>query len=363
MSFEVTKDPSNYLQIREKEFELFTPEIKVQFPPKFAPFEAIVIKDGKFPSKRPNSFIIYRRAFQKQCREDGYFYKLSVVSMMAAAAWKREPDYVKKVYRDIAEKASYELDEMRAKELQKRLSDNDKCNTQFVINEQIDRDQITGSSSTTAHSQNDNNDNSQQNQDYPRILSNKDTFQSFSYSQFLTQDQIHFSEINYSPKITYNMPLNNSLPSPISSEIDECLPIDDIHSHLSEINYSPKITYNMPFNNSLPSPISSEIDECLPIDDIHSNSHFSSNVSNYLHLAENCLQSENNNNSSSTEILQFEEINRLSGYLHSNEIEITMKRNCDETITDLLNHEEFNYIQPFDLFVLNHNNFHDECDL
>ncbi|CAG8554791.1 14572_t:CDS:2 [Ambispora leptoticha] len=95
-------------------------EIKIPFPPTITPKEIIVKKGGKLPSKPPNSFIIYRRAFQKQCRECGYLLKLNVVSAMAAESWKEEPLEVKNAYKDLALQVNYVLVEMRAKEIQTR---------------------------------------------------------------------------------------------------------------------------------------------------------------------------------------------------------------------------------------------------
>ncbi|CAG8554769.1 14571_t:CDS:2 [Ambispora leptoticha] len=87
-----------------KEDQQTPPQIKVPFPPNITPEETILIKDGKIPSKPPNSFIIYRRAFQKECRESGHLLKLNVVSSMAAESWKDEPLEVKNFYKELAQK-------------------------------------------------------------------------------------------------------------------------------------------------------------------------------------------------------------------------------------------------------------------
>ncbi|CAG8531379.1 3249_t:CDS:2 [Ambispora gerdemannii] len=117
---DATNNKLSPTSLYEKQFdqETFLREIKVPFPPTLTPKEIIVVKDGKIPSKPPNSFIIYRRAFQKQCRESGYLLKLNIVSAMAAESWKDEPLEVKNAYKDLALQVNFVLVEMRARELQ-----------------------------------------------------------------------------------------------------------------------------------------------------------------------------------------------------------------------------------------------------
>ncbi|CAG8606592.1 6899_t:CDS:1 [Ambispora leptoticha] len=93
------------------------PRIELPFPPTITPEEIINIKDGKIPSKPPNSFLIYRRAFQKQINENGILLKLSIVSTLASEQWKKEPIEVKKAYKQLALQVSYALVEMRAMEV------------------------------------------------------------------------------------------------------------------------------------------------------------------------------------------------------------------------------------------------------
>ncbi|KAG9284550.1 hypothetical protein G9A89_014154 [Geosiphon pyriformis] len=98
---------------------LFFPEVKVPFPPKITPQEVLIIDGKKIPSKAPNSFIIYRKAYQKQIRDIGYSLPLAKISSMASKAWKIEPEHVRKAYKELAKSVNYLLTGIRAKSLKK----------------------------------------------------------------------------------------------------------------------------------------------------------------------------------------------------------------------------------------------------
>ncbi|KAG9287287.1 hypothetical protein G9A89_008917 [Geosiphon pyriformis] len=109
------KKPLNH-ELGEKKFSTDPiHNFKVPFPPKIVAKECITIKDGKLPSKAPNCFIIYRRAYQKEICERGHPYRLSLVSSMASGSWKYEPDEVKEVYRKLAKDATILLLNLRSK--------------------------------------------------------------------------------------------------------------------------------------------------------------------------------------------------------------------------------------------------------
>ncbi|CAG8464700.1 13484_t:CDS:1 [Ambispora gerdemannii] len=95
-------------------------KIKVPFPPNITPEEVIILKNGKIPSKSPNCFIIYRRAFQKELRASGHLFKLNRVSVIASRAWEKEPTEVKKAYKEVARQVNYILVEMRASALREK---------------------------------------------------------------------------------------------------------------------------------------------------------------------------------------------------------------------------------------------------
>ncbi|CAG8464722.1 13485_t:CDS:2 [Ambispora gerdemannii] len=112
-----TAQIENELETSNKDALQSFPRIELPFPPTITPEEIINIKDGKIPSKPPNSFIIYRRAFQKQIKESGVLLKLNVVSALASEQWKKEPIEVKKAYKQLALQVNYALVEMRAREV------------------------------------------------------------------------------------------------------------------------------------------------------------------------------------------------------------------------------------------------------
>ncbi|KAG9286543.1 hypothetical protein G9A89_014709 [Geosiphon pyriformis] len=88
---------------------------KPTFTPPFPPILDDIIEKNpqkdKKPTKSPNSFIIYRRAYVKAVRKEGYNLPMTVVSTMASQAWSHEPPYVKAEYKRIARiaKSQHEL--------------------------------------------------------------------------------------------------------------------------------------------------------------------------------------------------------------------------------------------------------------
>ncbi|CAG8569497.1 8545_t:CDS:1 [Ambispora leptoticha] len=88
--------------------------ISVPLPVDLKPTDIIVKKkDGNFPSKPPNAFIIYRREFVKVLRASGFKYKQQDVSALASKAWEEEPTIVQNQYRRLAQDCSTILLEMR----------------------------------------------------------------------------------------------------------------------------------------------------------------------------------------------------------------------------------------------------------
>ncbi|CAG8553990.1 7997_t:CDS:2 [Ambispora gerdemannii] len=95
------------------ESSLAQPFFKLPFPPKFSLEDLLVTtkKDESTRSKMPNAFIIYRRAFVKTAREEGYRLPMTMVSTMASQSWKLESAVVKTEYKRVAKlaKVQYEL--------------------------------------------------------------------------------------------------------------------------------------------------------------------------------------------------------------------------------------------------------------
>ncbi|RHZ84856.1 hypothetical protein Glove_74g126 [Diversispora epigaea] len=79
--------------------------IKVQFPPRVT-VEEIVQKqlnnNIKNVNHTVNSFIIYRREFNREIRESRFKFKLKEISTLAAVSWKTEPKYIKDHYKKMA---------------------------------------------------------------------------------------------------------------------------------------------------------------------------------------------------------------------------------------------------------------------
>ncbi|CAG8554002.1 7998_t:CDS:2 [Ambispora gerdemannii] len=91
------------------------PFFKVPFPPTFSiddlisnPLSRKSKGNKKPPEKPPNAFIIYRRAFVKAAREEGYRLPMTMISSMASKSWNLEPEEVKKAYKCVAKNARKE---------------------------------------------------------------------------------------------------------------------------------------------------------------------------------------------------------------------------------------------------------------
>ncbi|CAG8558782.1 4946_t:CDS:1 [Ambispora gerdemannii] len=90
------------------------PTIFVPFPPKITAEDYLKKKrDGSFPNKSMNCFMLYRIAFNKELRAKGICVRQQSISRHISDSWQNEPDYVRKVYRDLAVRAQEELDQMR----------------------------------------------------------------------------------------------------------------------------------------------------------------------------------------------------------------------------------------------------------
>ncbi|CAG8686913.1 10380_t:CDS:1, partial [Ambispora gerdemannii] len=62
-------------------------------------------QNGTNPTKPPNAFILYRRAFVKSALVNGYKLPMTVISSMASQAWEQELPFVKDEYKKIAKEA------------------------------------------------------------------------------------------------------------------------------------------------------------------------------------------------------------------------------------------------------------------
>nr|CAG8509339.1 14249_t:CDS:2 [Entrophospora candida] len=91
------------------------PQIKLPFPPVIDPSDLIhpskpvtsisAFDEPHKPSRAPNAFIIYRKAFVKAARDEGHCLPMTVISSMASAAWEKESEEVKTEYKRISKEA------------------------------------------------------------------------------------------------------------------------------------------------------------------------------------------------------------------------------------------------------------------
>nr|CAG8444663.1 4485_t:CDS:2 [Entrophospora candida] len=94
------------------------PFIKPPFPPVIDARELIVKQiNGKLPTRSPNAFIIYRKAFLGAAQANGYKLPMTVISTMVSKSWENEPQYVKDEYKKLSKEAFDCLNEMNPKSI------------------------------------------------------------------------------------------------------------------------------------------------------------------------------------------------------------------------------------------------------
>ncbi|CAG8511050.1 8008_t:CDS:1 [Ambispora leptoticha] len=90
------------------------PAISVPFPPNITAEDYLKRrKDGSFPSKSMNSFMLYRIAFNKELRARGLCVRQQAISRQISDSWQNEPEHVRQMYRLLAIRAHEELDQIR----------------------------------------------------------------------------------------------------------------------------------------------------------------------------------------------------------------------------------------------------------
>ncbi|KAF0446053.1 MATA-HMG [Gigaspora margarita] len=95
------------------------PFIKIPFPPTIDPRDLITKKDDA-PSRAPNAFIIYRKAFVEASRANGYSLPMTVISQICSRSWESEPEMVRKEYKRIAKEAGRLRDELCPKVVRRK---------------------------------------------------------------------------------------------------------------------------------------------------------------------------------------------------------------------------------------------------
>ncbi|CAG8488104.1 835_t:CDS:2 [Ambispora gerdemannii] len=116
-----TSDPVNPNQVSTN---TDSPMFKPPFPPHIEPEDFISKKqkNGNRPTKPPNAFILYRKAFVRAALSEGYQLPMTVVSSMASQAWEQELPFVKEEYKRIAKEAKEYHDLMYPKASNRKQS-------------------------------------------------------------------------------------------------------------------------------------------------------------------------------------------------------------------------------------------------
>ncbi|KAF0494461.1 MATA-HMG [Gigaspora margarita] len=78
------------------------PNLDMPFPPQITPEDLMNCKTRKLPSKPPNAFFIYRKAYTKELIKRNLRFKMTDVSPWVSISWKCEPEEVKNKYKEIA---------------------------------------------------------------------------------------------------------------------------------------------------------------------------------------------------------------------------------------------------------------------
>ncbi|CAG8667562.1 9957_t:CDS:1 [Ambispora gerdemannii] len=78
--------------------------LNVEWPPHFD-FEAL-FRNAKRKERAPNAFILFRIKYLESLQQVGINYPMPIVSRMASAAWKRQPEYKKSKYESLSFAAS-----------------------------------------------------------------------------------------------------------------------------------------------------------------------------------------------------------------------------------------------------------------
>ncbi|GBC00644.1 hypothetical protein RclHR1_03920013 [Rhizophagus clarus] len=96
-------------------------DIKVPFPPQIKAEDILEKRrQNRKSAKSPNAFFIYRIAYLDQIRLHNFRVKMTDMSGLVSASWKKEPSNVKATYKDLARKVERLVIEARQKALAQR---------------------------------------------------------------------------------------------------------------------------------------------------------------------------------------------------------------------------------------------------
>jgi len=210
------------------------PIIKLPFPPKIDPLDLIPVKPSSpqatqtnfKPTRSPNAFIIYRKAFVKAAREEGQCLPMTVISSMASSSWEHEPDEVKAEYKRIAKAAYLKRKELYPKERKRRRKE--RWNI-VSFNAPTNNNTINDNNDTTI---NDNN-NTTINDNHNTVNDNNNTINDNNNNNAINDD----NDIIISDNTLISPPLLSSTSSSVFSS-----PIAPNSSE--SLEYSPQIDSN-----------------------------------------------------------------------------------------------------------------------
>jgi hypothetical protein len=210
----------------------YYPMINLPFPPIIKPMDLIVNKKSPQDSpngkqiRAPNAFIIYRKAFVKAARDQGYILPMTVISSMASASWDQETITVKEEYKRIAKDAHKLIKEMFPKKSNQRKR-KEKWN--IVSFHDKDNKIIKNSDSNKTNSSENNSSKIISAQEPTTITSSSS---SPNLSEFDDIDESQISNNYLMEELNTNIP--NSFQEYLNSNFNFYLPEDQIEDYALE---------------------------------------------------------------------------------------------------------------------------------
>ncbi|CAG8551078.1 3343_t:CDS:2 [Paraglomus brasilianum] len=92
-----------HLEIKKTTYTL--PPVPLPFPPQFNTTAFVTKLSRKKLARFPNAFIMYRSEYVRHLKNNNYHLSMTDLSSMISYSWRKEPEYVKKAYRDISSDA------------------------------------------------------------------------------------------------------------------------------------------------------------------------------------------------------------------------------------------------------------------
>ncbi|CAI2162605.1 7080_t:CDS:1 [Funneliformis geosporum] len=205
---------------------IIRPFIKPPFPPPIGPKDLITKSiAGKKPSRAPNAFIIYRKMYVRESRNEGYCFPMTVLSSMVSQSWEKEPEEVKDYYKRLA-KATFDYrNELypKSENKKKKRSNWNVISFEKVLNQNNDNEKFTPVTTHFDNISTPNNDNHHQ------------------------IDELNFINQILTPDLS-----STAATSPTIDEIND-QPVLDPNQNFNEFYNQPYIDTNQPYPNLLTS--------------------------------------------------------------------------------------------------------------